>query len=189
MAGSSASGSACAPAAAGLLAALNYSVNVRHDLVIVYVLRPTQDGRGHEILQLRRRESSYMGGTWQFCGGKIEPGETAAQAALRELEEETNLFPRQFSFLSHIESFYLARTDTVWHRIGFCAVVRREDEVQLNDEHTAHRWIGRPDLRREVTWPGERASLAEIFREHLKPGLATQHRQLDPYNLPSELQG
>ena len=160
-------------------------MNVRYDMVVVYVVRPAADDGGHELLQLKRRDEDYMGGTWQFCSGQIEPGETAPQAALRELREETGLAPRRFTHLSYVESLYIAATDTVWHRTGFCAAVDRADAVKLNPEHTACRWIARRDVRRLVTWPGERAALAEVFREHLRPSLGLAHRLLDPNRLPT----
>lgn len=153
-------------------------------MVVVYVLRPTADGASHEVLQLLRRAGAYMGGTWQFCSGRIEPGETAAQAALRELREETGVVPRELSFLSHVETFYLPQADAICRRAGFCVVVGRDDAITLNAEHTDHRWISRAQIRRMVTWPGERAALAEIFREHLRPSLAAPHRRLDPASLP-----
>lgn len=155
-------------------------MNVRADKVIIYILRPGEGGSDHEILQLLRSKDVYLGGTWQFCSGGIEPGETAVQAALRELREETGLVPRRFTFLSHVEVFYVPPSDTLWHRIGFCAVVDRKDAIQLNDEHTAFRWIGRRQIRREVTWPGERVALAEIFREHLRQSLSHERRLVDP---------
>ncbi len=46
--------------------------------------------RGPEVL-LVRRINPPDAGLWGFPGGKIEPGETLAQAALRELTEETGV--------------------------------------------------------------------------------------------------
>lgn len=157
-------------------------MRVRTDQITVYVLRPTSDGTAHEILQIQRAPGRYLAGAWSFPGGGIEEGETAVEAALRELREETGLVPRSFSYLSYVETFYIPSYDAVWHRPSFCALIGREDAVILNEEHTAYRFIGRREIRRCVLWPGERRALAEIFREHL-PGrdcLATPHRRLEP---------
>jgi 8-oxo-dGTP pyrophosphatase MutT (NUDIX family) len=44
---------------------------------------------GAEVLILRR--SAEQGGYWHVVAGGVEPGETAAEAAERELREETGL--------------------------------------------------------------------------------------------------
>jgi 8-oxo-dGTP diphosphatase len=46
--------------------------------------------RGDDIL-LAQRGKTLGYGFWSLPGGKIEPGETAHQAAMRELQEETNV--------------------------------------------------------------------------------------------------
>ena len=45
--------------------------------------------RGGRWLVQRRPASGLLGGLWEFPGGKIEPGESPAAAARRELREET----------------------------------------------------------------------------------------------------
>lgn len=47
--------------------------------------------RGARVLVARRAAGAHLGGAWEFPGGRIEPGEGAAEAARRELEEETGL--------------------------------------------------------------------------------------------------
>lgn len=56
------------------------------DVAVAIVRR----GDGRLFVQ-RRPEEGLLGGLWEFPGGKIEPGETARAAAVRETREETGL--------------------------------------------------------------------------------------------------
>jgi dATP pyrophosphohydrolase len=152
-------------------------MNVRYDLVQCHVVRPREDG-GWEFLQLLRAPGRYMAGTWQLVSGSIEPGETAWQAALRELKEETALVPRELYQLDLVNTFYMASADTLAHVVGFCAIVARSDEVRLNPEHTAHRWTRLEQIVDKLMWPGERAAVVELCREILDNGPAKAHLRI-----------
>ncbi len=56
---------------------------IPHYRVVAGVIR-----RGNRVLLARRPEGRLLGGLWEFPGGKMEPGETQAQALQRELWEE-----------------------------------------------------------------------------------------------------
>lgn len=47
-----------------------------------------EDGRW---LMHRRPDHKHHGGLWEFPGGKVEPGETPANALIRELDEELGI--------------------------------------------------------------------------------------------------
>ena len=48
------------------------------------------DGMGRVLIS-RRAENSHQGGLWEFPGGKVEPGESLAEALARELREELDI--------------------------------------------------------------------------------------------------
>jgi 8-oxo-dGTP diphosphatase len=154
-------------------------MNVRHDMVTVFVVRPDAGGSSDEFLQLRRARGDYMGETWQIIRGGVDAGETYAQAALRELREESGLTAREFYRLGSVESFYTEVDDTLWHSVPFCARIDREQEVVLNDEHDASRWIHRNHIAAETMWASERIVLADLMRDILDDGPAKPHLRIN----------
>src|SRR5579871_6343265 len=153
-------------------------MQVRFDMVACFVVREGPSGQEHEFLQLRRSPDDFMGGAWSTVRGKIEAGEKAWQAALRELREEAGIVPAEFYQLDTVDIFYLHGDDTLWHCPGFCAVVSRDVTVVLNPEHDAFRWTPRGRIDQNFMWPGERAQLAELCREVLGDGLAKPYLRI-----------
>jgi 8-oxo-dGTP diphosphatase len=60
--------------------------------------------RGREVLLIRRGKPPRMG-QWSIPGGRIELGETAAQAALRELAEETGVTAELLGLIDVVDYF------------------------------------------------------------------------------------
>jgi dihydroneopterin triphosphate diphosphatase len=132
----------------------------RVDYVSVLVIRAGRDG--HDLLMARRADGRYMGGTWQLVSGGLEPDETAWQAALRELREETGLVPREFYRLSTLTSFYRPDTDSLNVAPMFCALVGDDAVVRLNAEHTEMAWVSLDEATRRLMWPADRQALEEV---------------------------
>ena len=144
-----------------------------------YVARPTADGQSHEFLQLCRRAGDYMAGAWTTVYGTSSEGETAWQAALRELREESGLSPREFYQLDFVQTFYTALNDTLWHAIPFIALVARQDELTLNEEHSSHRWVTRDRVDELFLWESDRASIRSACRDILDGSSAKQHLKIE----------
>ena len=124
---------------------------------------PFRRSAGHaEVLMLKRAEGSFMGATWHSVHGRIEAGETAWQAALRELREETSITPARFWQLESVNTFYMARDDCIMLCPAFAAEVSDNAAVQLNAENTDFRWEPLDLAEHAFIWPGQRAALREI---------------------------
>lgn len=58
--------------------------------------------RDGKFLITKRLETSPMGHCWEFPGGKIEPGETIEECALRECQEEIDVQIEPIQRLKHV---------------------------------------------------------------------------------------
>ena len=76
------------------------------DKLAVLVL-PT-DPRVNEIVLGLKKAHLFGGGKWNGLGGKVELGEDPANAAFRELEEESGLIPEKIIRVAYL-SFYFPK--------------------------------------------------------------------------------
>lgn len=147
--------------------------NLRTDIVEVYVFRRDASQRGAlgvEFLQLHRCRGA-VAQTWQPVMGHVEAGETAAQAAQRELAEETGFAPGHGLLalwqLESVNAYFLASHDAVMLSPGFAAEVRAQQEPRLDEAHDDFRWVARDQADCRFLWPGQRQAISQIIRDIL----------------------
>jgi 8-oxo-dGTP pyrophosphatase MutT (NUDIX family) len=72
---------------------------------VAATLAPDEEGRACFLLTRRSAKLNRHGGQWALPGGRIDDGESAAEAALRELEEELGLALDSRSILGRLDDF------------------------------------------------------------------------------------
>lgn len=110
--------------------------------------------RGDEFLVLLRCEAD--GGYWHVVAGGVEPDETDAQAARRELLEEIGLAADPVD----LERAYVYDEAVEVH--AFLVDVPAGWEPTLNDEHDDYRWCSPPDAAARLHWPETRELVSEL---------------------------
>lgn len=125
------------------------------------------DGAGPQYLLLERsNDDKIYPGIWQWITGTKRDTESAVKAAVRELEEETALKPRRLWVVPHVNSFYVAASDTVHLSPFFAVEVSPNDEPQMSVEHQGYEWCRFERAREKLVWPGQRRGL-EIVHEYI----------------------
>lgn len=106
---------------------------------------------GDRVLAARRSYPAETAGGWEFPGGKVDPGETAEQALVREVAEELGCTIAVTGWLApEVE----IRPGLVL-RVATAALVDGEP-VPRAGEHDAVRWLA-ADRLDEVEWlPADR---------------------------------
>lgn len=126
-----------------------------------------KSGEHFEYLILRRCEDSYMYPQMRQCvTGRNNPEESAVEAALRELKEETNLVPARFWTIPYVSVFYDSIKDAVNASTVFGALVEPNAEVKISNEHMDFRWAKLEECLKILPLPSHREGL-KIFEEYI----------------------
>ena len=96
------------------------------------------------VLILKRTKTKYGNGEWCLPGGNIEYGQTAGEAMLREIKQETSLNCTDVLFLFYLENLPSEESDL--HYVNLVFKCSAQGEVQLNPESSDYAWIDSRDL-------------------------------------------
>lgn len=112
---------------------------------------------GPELVLVRRQR---YGDEWSLPKGKLDPGESWEEAAIREVHEETGIDAEITGFAGG-QVYRIKGSPKVvlyWHMLW-----RRDSGKPDPDEVTALRWAGPDDALEALTHPTERDLLSEAL--------------------------
>ena len=113
------------------------------------------------FLIMKRSKTKIYEHLWQGVAGKIEKDETAWQAAIRELKEETSLKPFRMFAADHISTFYESHQDRV-NLVPVFGIEVKDRKVILSEEHIDYEWLGFKDAYERLPWNGQKKGLSIV---------------------------
>jgi dATP pyrophosphohydrolase len=129
---------------------------VKVRVVDAYVYRKAGDKIKYLILK-RARTKMYEH-LWQGVAGKIEKGEQAWQAAIRELKEETGLDPIRIFVADHVSKFYETHGDRV-NLVPVFGIEVDSDIISLSREHSDFKWVDYDSACSYLVWRGQKKGI------------------------------
>ena len=135
-------------------------VDILVRVIDAYIFRQTEDGL--KFLLLKRAKTKMYEHLWQGVAGKIEEGETASEAAIRELKEETGFDPVRMFVADHVSKFYEVHGDRINLVPVFGIEVDRED-VTISEEHCEFKWVNFETARDTLIWKGQKEGITSVF--------------------------
>jgi 8-oxo-dGTP diphosphatase len=94
------------------------------------------DAKQRVLITLRPSHASH-GGLWEFPGGKVEAGEKATEALVREIREEVGLEILDYQFLTDLVHDYGSKTVQLF----FYQVNVFRGEAQCCESQADLRWV------------------------------------------------
>jgi 8-oxo-dGTP diphosphatase len=114
---------------------------------------------GDDDLLMIRRGHGPGAGEWSVPGGRVEPGETVAEALVREVAEETGLEVVCGELLGFVERIHDDRHFVI---LDFWATALERREPRAGDDAVEARWVPLHDVGEMVLVEG----LAEFLHEN-----------------------
>jgi dihydroneopterin triphosphate diphosphatase len=123
-------------------------------------------GRGEEarVLVLQRNKNTSRG-LWSLVMGRLEKGESAAEAIRREIKEETGIAVETLYTTGCVDTFFNSGANSIEMMPIFVARFARTPEVTLDHEHLAYRWLSFAEAVEALAYPGQRDALPHIKRD------------------------
>jgi 8-oxo-dGTP diphosphatase len=114
----------------------------------------------NRVLIAQRPPGKPMAGLWEFPGGKLEPGETPEDCALRELQEELGVTTWRsclapLTFASHAYPEF--------HLLMPLFVCRKWEGAAVAHEHIAVKWVAARSLREYEMPPADVPLIAALI--------------------------
>lgn len=115
-----------------------------------------ENGEG-KVLACRRHMQKHLGGRWEFPGGKVEAGESATAALVREIREELGIAIQVGRELPVVE--WGDAETTIRLRPFLCRIIRGTPRAL---EHEEVKWCSRRELSALDWAPADVPILREI---------------------------
>ena len=128
-------------------------------VIDAYIFHQKSDGI--KFLIMKRAKTKMYEHLWQGVAGEIEVGETAPEAAIRELKEETGFEPVRMFVADHVSKFYETHGDRINLVPVFGIEVDRED-VKISEEHCDFKWVDFETARDTLVWKGQKEGITAV---------------------------
>eukprot|EP01006_Ploeotia_vitrea_P004321 TRINITY_DN114319_c0_g1_i1.p2 TRINITY_DN114319_c0_g1~~TRINITY_DN114319_c0_g1_i1.p2 ORF type:complete len:195 (-),score=12.21 TRINITY_DN114319_c0_g1_i1:819-1403(-) len=136
----------------GSLAKLNCALATKV-LTLVFVYEDDAEGKPKEVL-LGLKKRGFGCGKWNGFGGKVEPGETIAEGAARELKEECGLQCETKDLLPQGYLLFQMADKELFKVHVFCTR-KYSGEVQESEEMQPQWWTVAKGMPFDKMWPDD----------------------------------
>ena len=115
---------------------------------------------GSKVLAAQRPEDKACAGSWEFPGGKLEPGESPAAALQRELREELALDVQLHHSMYRLEFMPEVGKQIILH---FIRAQKQPGSEPQACEGQKFRWLGADELGSVAWLPSDKSFVEYLY--------------------------
>ncbi|MEX1157669.1 MAG: NUDIX domain-containing protein [Thermomicrobiales bacterium] len=131
------------------------------DLVDTYLFRKIN--ARPQFLVLRRRAEAPRGDVWQSIHTRVAPGETAIDAARRDVQSSTGLVPIRFYSADYVAQFYDHGSDSIVLAPTLAAQVNPKSPVIVAPEYSDYAWCDLEETTSRLIYSAQRWAVRHIY--------------------------
>jgi len=131
------------------------------DLVDTYLFRKIN--ARPQFLVLRRRTETPRGDVWQSIHTRVAPGETALDAARRDVQSCTGLVPIRFYSADYVAQFYDHGSDSIVLAPTLAAQVNPKSPVTVGPEYSDFAWCDLEETTSRLIYSAQRWAVRHIY--------------------------
>jgi len=127
-----------------------------YQTTICYVV----NNRGKVLLQKKRR--GFGQGKWNGPGGKLDPGETMDECAVREVREETGVWARNLTEMAYLEFVFPSGQENS-NNCSYVYVCRDWEGEPEDKGEGELKWFKTSALPLDLMWDDDRYWLPQVL--------------------------
>lgn len=112
-----------------------------------------------KVLMLKRAKDHF----WSYVSGSIEADETAIEAVIREVQEETAAAIESLYSADYIVQFFDIKYNSLMVVPAFVAYLPTDVSITINNEHTDYQWCSLEEAKTLAAFPNQRALLDHVW--------------------------
>jgi mutator protein MutT len=127
---------------------------------LVFLIQKFDNNIQNIVLAMKKR--GFGINKWNGVGGKVEPGETIEQAAIRETEEEISVVIKDIVKVAELTFYFSENPD--WNQVVHVYFAENWEGEPIESEEMKPQWYTVDSIPYENMWPDDIFWLPEVIK-------------------------
>ncbi len=127
---------------------------------LIFLIQKFDNNIQNIVLAMKKR--GFGMNKWNGVGGKVEPGETIEQSAIRETEEEISVIIKDIVKVAELTFYFSENPD--WDKVVYVYFAENWEGEPIESEEMKPQWYTVDSIPYENMWPDDIFWLPEVIK-------------------------